>query len=454
MNGGNRKHSMAELIEAMYPLHRSMTGQGVRQTFDLLSRWLPLDVYEVPSGKSVFDWNVPQEWSVRDAFIETESGERLVNYADSNLHILNGSSSIDATLQWTELAPHVHSLKDRPSSIPYRTAFLRNEWGFCVTDDVRRNLAAINESLRVRIDSSYFDGSLSYAEWTLDGESEDSVLIYCHTCHPSLANDNLSGIAVAAQLAQQLLTKQRRLTYRFVFAPATIGAVVWLAENQNHVVPTIRHGLVLSLLGSNAPFTYKRSRQEDCLTDQIVSQHVTARGGEVRRFCPFGYDERQFCSPGFDLPVGCLTRTPHAEFPEYHTSDDNLDFIQEERLFESVLLLEQIMDSFEAHIPPNWVSTSKRARSVQSPSVEKPLRCQSHCEPFLGKYDLYTAFGQKPQTPREQESLMWVLNLSDGHHSPKDMAQRSHLDEVEIHCAIEKLRALELIEIPSGVIEK
>lgn len=437
-----RAHWMRSLMERLYPLHRSMTGEGVRATFDELNLLIPLTVHEVPSGTRVFDWVVPAEWRIRHAFVEDSAGKRLVDYANSNLHVMNGSSPIDATLPWTELMPHIHSLPDRPNAIPYRTAYFRNEWGFCVPHTLRQSIASTSDRYRVCIDSEHFDGSLSYAECTLPGTTDRSVLIYCHTCHPSLADDNLSGIVVATLLAQSLQLTAHRLTYRFVFAPATIGAITWLARNESNVVPLIDHGLVLSLLGNAGSFTYKRSRRRDSVIDRIASAAVQQYGGSVRDFRPFGYDERQFCSPGFDLAVGCLTRSPHGEFPEYHTSDDNLGFVHDERLLEALRLCEHIVQCLE----DSDHSNSNDERIGQQRSYG-PVNRFPKCEPFLRKYDLHRSFGQHDDRGHFQESVMWVLNLSDGSHSIEDIAACSQLDEFEIVRAASALADIGLLEL-------
>ncbi len=440
---------MFQLIEELFPIHRSMTGQGVRATFDRIAKEIPLSVSEIPTGTKVFDWIIPKEWQIHDAFVADVNGRKLIDYSNHNLHVVNDSIAVDTKLPWNELDPHLHSLPDRPDSIPYRTTYFSENWGFCLKHSQRSELARSQGDFHVKIDAKHFDGSMSIAECVLPGAEVDSVLIYCHTCHPSLANDNLSGIAVATQLAKWLQTRSHRLTYRFVFAPATIGAIAWLAGNVE-LVPTISHGLILSLLGSHGRFTYKRSRQGKAQIDSIAESAVRSRGGQIRDFSPFGYDERQFCSPGFNLPVGCLSRTPHAEFPEYHTSDDNLSFISADRLAESLNLCQQIIESIEAEHP------LESLRGVQPPSIARqntmlaegrnPVSKNPKCEPYLRKHNLHRRFGERDDRGQFQQAVMWVLNLSDGFHSVEQMAARSKLSEAEIVQAVSALVEVNLLE--------
>ena len=282
----------------------------------------------MPTGTQLFDWTVPREWTVRGAYIATLDGRRVVDFAASNLHLVQYSVPVDRIVERGELLRHLHTLPETPDWIPYRTSYYSENWGFCLS---RRQAERLTEErYRVVIDTTLAPGHLTYGELLLPGAQPEEVLLSCHSCHPSLANDNLSGIAVAVMLARRLMARQqRRLTYRFLFIPGTIGSLAWLAANEARV-PLVTHGLVLSCLGDGAPFTYKQSRRGDAAIDRIAA-HVLQASGEpyrVQPFSPYGYDERQYCSPGFDMPVGCLMRSPNGTFPEYHTSADNLGFIR------------------------------------------------------------------------------------------------------------------------------
>jgi aminopeptidase-like protein len=418
---------MIELAEELFPLHRSITGDGVRQTLDILSRQIPLRAIDVPSGTKVLDWEVPQEWKIRDAYIADSAGNRVIDYNASNLHIVNYSQPIRRRMNWSELRDHVVTISEQPDWIPYRTAYFRELWGFCIT---HRQYCELNErpdrEYEVCIDASFEDGALSYGELCLPGELDDEVLISTHICHPSLANDNLSGIVVATELAKRLAKLPRRHSYRFIFVPATIGAITWLSQNRGSI-NRIKHGMILSGVGNAGGLTYKRSRQGNAKIDRAV-EHVLGHSGsghELRDFTPTGYDERQFCSPGFDLPMGCLMRTPNGEYPEYHTSADNLEFLCEASLADTLTQCISIIDVLE----------NDRLYVNQSPFGE----------PQLGRRGLYRAFGEQLADPELQQAILWVLNLSDGRCGLLDAAERSAISFAVINKAASLLEQQGLI---------
>jgi aminopeptidase-like protein len=416
---------MMALIEELFPICRSITGNGVRQTLEILRRFIPLEAHEVPSGIGVLDWTVPPEWNLRDAYILDPDGRRVVDFAANNLHIVQYSRPIDAMIPLGELRPHLHTLPDQPDWIPYRTSYYTENWGFCIT---HRQLSSLADGpYRVVIDSDLGPGHLSYGELLIPGETDDTVLFSCHICHPSLANDNLSGIAVATMLACHLQTLRRRHSYRFLFIPGTIGSLTWLARNEDKV-GRIVHGLVLSCLGDAGGMTYKQSRRGNAAIDRIVA-HVL-RNDEVPHritpFVPYGYDERQYCSPGFDLPVGCLMRTPNGEYPEYHSSADNLSLLRPESLAHSLAVLRRIVAVIEG-------DAVYRSRNPKG-------------EPQLGQRGLYETMGGQRAASYDQMALLWVLNLADGHHSLLDMAERAGVPFATIREAADTLVAAELLE--------
>jgi aminopeptidase-like protein len=397
-------YELHELVRRLYPLCRSITGDGVRSTLRILGESIPLEIHEVATGTPVFDWTVPQEWNIRDAYVKDRWGRRVVDFQESSLHVVSYSVPVRATMTLDELRPHLHTLPEQPSLVPYRTSYYAPDWGFCLSQDV---LDGLDEGpYEVRIDSTLADGHLSYGECVVPGELTDEVLITCHVCHPSLANDNLAGNAIAVALARRLAEGRPRFTYRFLFIPGTIGSITWLARNQPRT-ERIVHGLVLACAGDRGQLTYKLSRRGDAEIDRAV-RHVLTRSGrphEVVDFSPYGYDERQFCSPGFNLPVGCLTRTPHARYPEYHTSADDLDFVSPESMADTLDICTQVIDVLERD--------------------RRYLNLNPYCEPQLGRRGLYGVLGGRSDTQQRQMAMLWVLNLSDGEHSLLDVAERS-----------------------------
>ena len=417
--------AMMALDQQLFPICRSITGDGVRQTLKILGRFIPLEVNEVPSGTAVLDWTVPREWNIRDAYIARENGAHLVDFGVNNLHVVQYSRPIDAILPLAELRPHLHSLPDQPDWIPYRTSDYSEYWGFCLT---HRQLAGLADGLyRVVIDSDLTRGYLTYGELLIPGETDETVLFSCHICHPSLANDNLSGIAVATMLARHIQTLRPRHSYRFLFIPGTIGSLTWLARNEDKV-GRVTHGLVLSCLGDAGGMTYKQSRRGDAAIDRIVA-HVLRQDEvphRIRSFVPYGYDERQYCSPGFDLPVGCLMRTPNGEYPEYHSSADNLSLLRPESLAHSLAVLQRIVAVIEG-------DAVYRSRNPKG-------------EPQLGRRGLYATMGGQREASYDQMALLWVLNLADGRHSLLDIAERAGVPFARMRAAADALVAAELLE--------
>jgi aminopeptidase-like protein len=393
---------MHSLVERLYPLCRSITGDGVRATLEILREYVPLDVREVPTGTEVLDWTVPREWNIRDAYIKDPAGNRVVDFRRLNLHVVGYSVPVQATMTLDELRPHLHTLPDQPALVPYRTSYYAETWGFCLSQETLDGMGP--GPYEVRIDSTLADGSLTYGEYVIPGQTADEVLISCHTCHPSLANDNLAGIAVAVALAQRL--QNPRYTYRFVFAPGTIGAITWLARNRDRT-GRIKHGLTLACAGDRGALHYKRSRRGDAPIDRALAYVLKDKPHTLLDFSPYGYDERQYCSPGFDLPVGSLTRTPYAGYPEYHTSGDDPGLVSAESLADTLETLWQAVQLLE------------RDRYYHNLSP--------YGEPQLGRRGLYGSLGGRSDTKQAQMAMLWVLNLSDGAYALLDIAERSDL---------------------------
>jgi len=391
-------------MRELYPLWRSITGDGLRTSLRLLQRRAPIELHEVPSGTRVFDWVVPREWNVRSARLLGPGGELTLDASRLNLHLLNYSVPFRGKVYLDELQEHLYSLPDAPELVPYRTSYYREAWGFCLSHAQRTRLPP--GEYEVEIDTTLTDGSLTYGELVLPGAEEHEVLVSTHCCHPSLANDNCAGMVMCAELAHILAGMRHRYTYRFLFVPGTIGAITWLALNEG-TAGRIVHGLVAACVGDAGPLTYKRSRRGDAEIDRAAVLVLQRSGAphQVRPFTPYGYDERQYNSPGFDLPVGSLTRTPYGEYPEYHTSGDDPSLVIPEKLVDT---LRRYLEVFEV---------------LEGNSVYRNL--QPKCEPQLGKRGLYGPVGGQSHAATGQMAMLWVLNQSDGTRSLLDIAERS-----------------------------
>lgn len=421
---GEAMHAMAR---ELFPICRSITGEGLRETLRRISARIPLEMQEVASGSVAFDWTVPKEWNIRQAWIKDPAGNTVVDFRDHSLHVLNYSVPIHRKMSLAELRPHLHTLPGNPDWIPYRTSYYQEQWGFCLT---HRRLQSLPEGeYEVCIDSTLEAGSLSYGELFLPGESADEILFSTHVCHPSLANDNLSGIVVATELAQTLAAAPRRHSFRFLFLPGTIGSITWLSRNEAGA-RRIKYGLVLAGLGDAGGLTYKRSQRGDTVIDRAAA-HVLASTGPhlLRDFHPYGYDERQFCSPGFNLAVGRLSRTPFGEYPEYHTSGDDLAFVKPAQLEGALRACLEIVDILEHD--------------------SRFVNLNPNCEPQLGKRGLYGATGGPHDRAAVETALLWVLNQSDGENSLLDIARRSGLAFAAVLKAKELLQEKGLLA-PAG----
>ena len=412
-------------IKTLYPICRSITGNGLRRSLHLLQETIPLELHEVPSGTQVFDWTLPKEWNIRDAYIKNSAGTRVVDFRQSNLHVVNYSTPVRRKMSLVELEPHLHSLPEAPDWIPYRTSYYKETWGFCLSH--RQHESMKDGEYEVCIDSSLEAGHLTYGEYLIQGETDNEVLISSHSCHPSLCNDNLSGMAVAAGLARMLEDVALRYSYRFLWIPGTIGSITWLARNEA-ILPRIKHGLVLSCVGDSGGFTYKRSRRGNADVDRAV-EHVLRHSGQefgVIDFVPYGYDERQYCSPGINVPVGCFMRTPNARYPEYHTSADDLSLVSSAPLGESLLQLLRVIQVVEGN--------------------NRYLNLNPKCEPQLGRRGLYRQMGGVKDAAVTEMAILWILNLSDGRHDLLDIAVHSAIPFYQISQAADVLRNAGLLE--------
>lgn len=398
---------MLDLMRRLYPICRSITGEGIRETLRILAGRIPLEIKRVPSGTRVFDWTVPREWNIRDAYVKNARGDKVIDFNRSNLHVMGYSVPVHKKMPLSDLRKHLYTIPEHPDWIPYKASFYREDWGFCLRDN---DLKEMEEGdYEVFIDSTLQDGHLDYGEVLIRGEEEYEVLISTHACHPSLCNDNLSGVVLATQLAELVGRCRPRHSYRFLFIPTIIGSITWLSLNESKV-KNIKHGLVVTCVGDPGALTYKKSRRGDAEIDRAALNVLASSGKEysVIDFFPYGYDERNYCSPGFDLPVGSLSRTTHGKYAEYHSSADDLDFVTAEHLADSLDTYLSILNVLENN--GVFVNASPK------------------CEPQLGKRGLYGAAGGLKGNRQAEMAMLWILNQCDGTNSLLDISCRSGID--------------------------
>lgn len=394
---------MYSLIEELFPICRSITGNGVRQTLNILQRVIPIYVVEVPSGTQVFDWTVPQEWNIKGAFIKDSEGGTIVDFADSNLHVVGYSEPVDKKMSLVDLKDHIISLPEHPDWIPYATSYYERTWGFCIQHNKFKDLK--DDLYHVKIDSNFTMGSLTYGEFIIKGETDKEILISANICHPSMANNELSGPVLISYLAKYLQTlKHKRFTYRFVFVPETIGSITYIYNNLDKLRENVIAGYTVSCVGDDGDFSYLKSKDDDSLTNRITL-HVLRHSEETFRtheYTERGSDERQYGFPGVNLPIGSLMRTRYYDYDEYHTSADNLDFISQDALFKSLEKYKLCIEAFECNI--KYVATTI-------------------CEPQLGKLGLYPSLS-------DRNSILYVKDMkniiaySDGKHDLLEISNR------------------------------
>jgi aminopeptidase-like protein len=421
---GREMHALAA---AIFPICRSITGPGVRATLARLAEHIQLEIVAVKSGTAAFDWTVPPEWTIRDAYIEDDAGNRVVDFRDNPLHVLNYSTPVRARMTLADLKRHVHTLPEQPTLIPYRTSYYKEQWGFCIA---HAKLEALPDGYYTAVvDSTLENGHLTYGEFFHPGATEDEFLLSAHICHPGQANDNCSGLSLLTHLAARLSRQKTRCSYRFLFAPGTIGALAWLSKNEGAAVKRIKHGLVLSCVGDAGGPTYKKSRRGNSRIDRAMVHALrhAAPTPSILEFSPYGYDERQFCSPGFDLPVGLFQRSRFGGFPEYHTSADNLAFITADNLLQSYRMICNAIDIIEHD--GTYINLAPKG------------------EPQLGRRGLYGSLGGQAKTAEENLAMLWVLNLSDGRHSLLDIAECAAMPFALVSASARRLEQHGLLQV-------
>ena len=427
------KDLLEKYFDRLWPLNRSLTGNGNRETLRILSEIADINITEIPSGTKCFDWNVPPEWNVKEAWVKDSSGKTIIDFSKNNLHLLGYSEKFSGILSLKELKKNLYSLPQQPDVIPYLTSYYKTRWGFCISDKQLKNLK--EDNYEVLIDSELNpDGSMTLGEAVLKGDSEEEVLLSTYICHPSMANNELSGPLVTAFIYDELKKrKSRRYTYRMLFLPETIGSIYYLSKHGERLKKKLTAGYVVNCIGDKGNFTYKKSRQGNSLADRAAELVLsrTEKNYVIEDFFPTGSDERQYCSPGFDLPVGSLMRTRYGKYKEYHTSADNRDFISFDAMEKSVQKYLEIIDVMEN----NFTFVNKLP----------------YCEPQLGKRNLYPTLGSQKDTAEFVSALMWILNLSDGSNDLIAISRRSNLPFKLLSEASQKLIEIELIEIKENV---
>ena len=442
--------NMYQLMENLFPICRSITGNGLRKSLKILQEIIPLKIVETPTNTQVYDWKIPKEWNINDAYIKNSKGEKIIDFQKSNLHVLNYSIPINKKISFEELKSHVFTQENYPDVIPYRTSYYEENWGFCMSH--KQFLEMKDEEYEVFIDSKLDSGSLSYGEFFIQGESNKEVLLSCYPCHPSMCNDNLSGVVLLTYIANCMKNLSLKYSYRFLFIPETIGAITWLSRNEKNT-KNISHGLVATCVGDSGISTYKKSRQGNAEVDKIAIEVLNESGEDfnVVNFTPTGSDERQFCSPGFNLPIGSLLRTIPPDFKEYHTSNDNLDFVKAEFLGNTFKKYLKIILKLEQNFSKN-IDSKKEIRDNETKNGRFLINTNPKCEPQLGKRNLYHAIGA--QTPSQggeklsnQLATLWTLNYSDGKHSLSEIAELSGYD-------IEQLENISNVLIDAGLLKE
>jgi len=415
---------MHQLMTMAFPICRSITGDGVRETLRIISGIIPLTIHEVPTGTAAFDWSVPKEWNIRDAYVADESGNRVVDFKQHNLHVVGYSIPVDKWITLSELQEHLYSLPEQPNAIPYVTSYYKERWGFCISHDERTKLK--EGKYRVYIDSTLKEGSLTYGEYILKGETEQEIFLSTYVCHPSMANNELSDPLVTAFIAKWLASRPRKYTYRIIFIPETIGSITYLSRNLEVMRKNVKVGFNISCIGDNRAYSYVASRYENTLADKVASNVLSFNHPDFIKysFLDRGSDERQYCSPGVDLPLVTLSRSKYGTYPEYHTSLDNLDFVTGEGLLGGYELIKDCINVIENN---------------------RVFRVTCYGEPQLGKRGLYPNLSTK-KSGASVETMMDFIAYADGNNDLLSVSNIIRKPVREIVPIAEKLLEAGLLE--------
>jgi aminopeptidase-like protein len=415
-----------KFAQELWPINRSITGEGVRETLRIISRHLPaLKIKSIPSGTQAFDWTVPKEWIVKEAYIVTPGGERICDFSKNNLHLVAYSIPFKGRLSFDELKEHLYTRPDQPNAIPYITSYYKERWGFCLTQEQRDSLD--DGEYEVVIDSKFFVGQLNFGELILPGKSDQEVFLSTYICHPSMANNELSGITVATYLAKWISElKLRHYTYRFVFVPETIGSIAYLSKNYINLKKKVIAGFNISCVGDERSYSYLPSRNGNTISDKVAKHVLKWIDSDYKSWTWLdrGSDERQYCAPGIDLPIASIFRTRYDDYPEYHTSLDNLDDV----------------------VTPKGLDGGYWAlrKALELVEKNKIYKVNILCEPQMGKRGLYPTLASK--IPEKQVMVMMnLLSFCDGEHSLLDIAEKINIPAWDLYELVEKLILHDLI---------
>tara|TARA_B110001452_G_C15241337_1_gene429820 strand:- start:8692 stop:9969 length:1278 start_codon:yes stop_codon:yes gene_type:complete len=398
-----------DLIKKLYPICRSLTGNGNRETLNIIKNIIPINIKEEPSGKNIYDWTVPKEWNIKDAYIKNKKGEKIINFKKHNLHIVNYSLPINKYISFKELKKNLYYLKDKPNWIPYITSYYKETWGFCLSynDYIKMEEYGDDEEYQVFIDSTLQNGSLTYADLIIRGQTNKEILISTYICHPSMCNDNLSGLCLTTYLAKYLLENKNYYTYRFIFVPETIGSIIYIHNNFDILKKNVIGGYVITHVGDQGEFTYLKTRNENTIIDKITIFILDEmkQKYKIRNFLTCGSDERQYNFPGIDLNIGSIMKTKYTEFAEYHTSGDDLNFISKIALEESLNIYKKCIFLIENN---------------------KKYKMNILCEPFLSKYNLISDISGQSYTKHKNgygiiKKLVYYL---DGNNDIIDISKK------------------------------
>ncbi len=421
----NIDKTMYDLVKQLFPICRSITGNGLRETLQIIQEHIPIKLHEVPTGTKVFDWTVPKEWNIKDAYVMDNDGNKIIDFKKNNLHLVGYSISVNKTVTISELQEHLYSLPDQPEAVPYVTSYYKERWGFCIAHKDREELK--EGEYKVFIDSELKDGSLTYGELIISGESEKEVFLSTYVCHPSMANNELSGPVVTTFLTKWILSKQRRNTYRIIFIPETIGSITYLSKNLEAMKKNVIAGFNISCVGDNKVYSYLPTKTGDTYADKIALNILSFKHPDFIKwsFVDKGSDERQYNAPGVDLPVCCVMRSKYGAYPEYHTSLDNLDFVNPEGFAGAYDVLKECL------------------KLIEENRIYK-INCLG--EPQLGKRGLYPTISTK-SSGNEVEKMMNFIAFADGDNDLIDISNKINVPVWELYPIIEKLRQVDLLNV-------